>query len=95
MANVEWDLDIAEEYNWIKLKETTPKTRSFVTDEVTFGIDANPKETRTAVLVFKSVGEYTLQRVLTVTQDGVSGKVTIEQDEYIIPYKCRKLLRQG
>ena len=33
-----------------------------------------------------------MQRVLKVTQDGVSGEVTIEQDEYIIPYKCPKLV---
>lgn len=64
----------------------------FVTDEVTFAVDANANKTRTAVLIFKSVGDYTLQRVLKVTQDGVSGEVTIEQDEYIIPYKCPKLV---
>ena len=93
VANVEWDLDIAEEYNWIKLKETTPKTRSFATDEVTFTVGANAnQEDRTAILAFNSVGDYTLQRILKVTQDGVSGKVTIEQDEYIIPYKCRTLV---
>ena len=92
VANVEWELEIAAEYDWIKLKETTPRTRSFVTDEVTFTVDANANKTRTAVLIFKSVGDYTLQRVLKVTQDGVSGAVTIEQDEYIIPYKCPKLV---
>ena len=92
VANVEWELEIAAEYDWIKLKEATPRTRSFVTDEVTFAVDANANKTRTAVLIFKSVGDYTLQRVLKVTQDGVSGEVTIEQDEYIIPYKCPKLV---
>lgn len=92
VANVEWELDIAEEYNWIKLKETAPKTRSFATDEVTFTVGANAnQEDRTAILVFNSVGDYTLQRILKVTQDGVSGKVTIEQDEYILPYKFRTL----
>ncbi|WP_288359803.1 BACON domain-containing carbohydrate-binding protein [uncultured Bacteroides sp.] len=93
VANVEWDVDIAEEYNWIKLKETTPRTRSFATDEVTFTVDANAnQEDRTAILAFNSVGGYTLQRILKVTQDGVSGKVTIEQDEYILPYKFRTLV---
>ncbi len=93
VANVEWDVDIAEEYNWIKLKETTPRTRSFATDEVTFTVDANAnQEDRTAILAFNSVGSYTLQRILKVTQDGVSGKVTIEQDEYILPYKFRTLV---
>ena len=93
VANVEWDVDIAEEYNWIKLKETTPRTRSFATDEVTFTVDANAnQEDRTAILAFNSVGDYTLQRILKVTQDGVSGKVTIEQDEYILPYKFRTLV---
>lgn len=93
VANVEWDVDIAEEYNWIKLKETTPRTRSFATDEVTFTVDGNAnQEDRTAILAFNSVGGYTLQRILKVTQDGVSGKVTIEQDEYILPYKFRTLV---
>lgn len=93
VANVEWAVDIAEEYNWIKLKETTPRTRSFATDEVTFTVDANAnQEDRTAILAFNSVGGYTLQRILKVTQDGVSGKVTIEQDEYILPYKFRTLV---
>lgn len=92
VANVQWDLDIAEEYSWIKLHKKTPQTRSFVTDEVVFNVEVNTNESRTAVLVFKSVGEYTLQRVLTVTQEGVSGTVTIEQDEFIIPYKCRTLV---
>ena len=62
VANVEWELEIAAEYDWIKLKEATPRTRSFVTDEVTFAVDANANKTRTAVLIFKSVGDYTLQR---------------------------------
>lgn len=92
VANVQWDLDISEEYSWIKLHKKTPQTRSFVTDEVVFNVEVNTNESRTAVLVFKSVGEYTLQRVLTVTQEGVSGTVTIEQDEFIIPYKCRTLV---
>lgn len=28
VANVEWELEIAAEYDWIKLKEATPRTRS-------------------------------------------------------------------
>lgn len=92
VANVKWDVDIAEEYNWIKMQKTTPVTRSFATDEVTFTVDKNTTETRTAILAFNSVGEYTLQRILKVTQNGVTGEVTIEQDEYILPYKCRTLV---
>lgn len=92
VANVTWDLEIAEQYNWIKWQKAAVTARSFVTDEVSFAVDMNTNETRTAVLVFKSVGSYTLQRTLRVTQDGVSGTVTVEQDEYIIPYKCRALV---
>ena len=29
VANVEWELEIAEEYNWIKLQETTPQNSQF------------------------------------------------------------------
>lgn len=92
VANVKWDLEIAEQDSWIKRQKEASTARSFVTDEISFAVDINTNETRTAVLVFKSVGDYTLQRTLKVTQDGVNGAVTVEQDEYIIPYKCRVLV---
>lgn len=79
VANVKWDLEIAEQDNWMKRQKAASTVRGFVTDEVSFAVDINTNKARTAVLVFKSVGDYTLQRTLKVTQDGVNGAVTVEQ----------------
>ena len=52
----------------------------------------NTGNARTTELVFSTVGEYKLQRVLKVMQEAVNGVAAIEQDEYTIPYKCRTLV---
>lgn len=92
VANVEWKVDIDEQCNWIEVVEDTPATRSFAEDVLKLKVALNTGNARTTELVFSTIGEYKLQRVLTVSQDAVSGMATIEQDKYIIPYKCRTLV---
>ena len=76
----------------LKSVEETPATRNFTTDNLKLKVALNTGVARSTELVFKTVGEYKLQRVLKVMQEAVNGMAAIEQDEYAIPYKCRKLV---
>lgn len=91
VSNVEWDLHIDEKDNWIKLNTKSPVTRNFSIDELTFDIAVNKNVTRTAEIVFNTVGGYSLKKILKVTQEAVNGTAVIEHDQYIIPYKCETL----
>lgn len=92
VSNVEWDLQIDEKYNWVKQNNKAPMSRSFVTDNLSFTIATNTTVEREALLVFKTVGEYVLERTVKIVQNGVSGVVSIEQDEYMIPYTYKTLI---
>lgn len=92
VANIEWEMTIDEQCDWIEVVEEVPATRSFTTDNLKLKIALNTGNARTADLVFNTVGEYKLQRVLTVTQEAVNGTATVEWDKYVIPYKCRTLV---
>lgn len=92
VSNVEWEMNIDEQCDWIEVVEETPATRNFTTDNLKLKVALNTGVARSTELVFKTVGEYKLQRVLKVMQEAVNGMATIEQDEYAIPYICRKLV---
>ena len=92
VSNIEWEMNIDEQCDWIEVVEETPATRNFTTDNLKLKVALNTGVARSTELVFKTVGEYKLQRVLKVMQEAVNGMATIEQDEYAIPYKCRKLV---
>lgn len=92
VANVEWKMDIDEQCDWIEVVEEAPATRSFTTGNLKLKVAFNTGNARKTELVFSTVGEYKLQRTLTIAQEAVNGMASIERDEYIIPYKCRTLL---
>ena len=92
VSNIEWEMNIDEQCDWIEVVEETPATRNFTTDNLKLKVALNTGVARSTELVFKTVGEYKLQRVLKVMQEAVNGMAAIEQDEYAIPYKCRKLV---
>ena len=92
VANMEWKMDIDEQCDWIEVVEETPVTRNFSEQILKLKVALNTGKARTTELVFSTVGEYKLQRVLKVMQEAVNGVAAIEQDEYTIPYKCRTLV---
>src|SRR5699024_7047885 len=92
VANMEWKMDIDEQCDWIEVVEETPVTRNFSEQILKLKVALNTGNARTTELVFSTVGEYKLQRVLKVMQEAVNGVAAIEQDEYAIPYKCRTLV---
>lgn len=92
VANMEWKMDIDEQCDWIEVVEETPVTRNFSEQILKLKVALNTGNARTTELVFSTVGEYKLQRVLKVMQEAVNGVAAIEQDEYTIPYKCRTLV---
>lgn len=92
VANMEWKMDIDEQCDWVEVVEETPVTRNFSEQILKLKVALNTGNARTTELVFSTVGEYKLQRVLKVMQEAVNGVAAIEQDEYTIPYKCRTLV---
>ena len=92
VANMEWKMDIDEQCDWIEVVEETPVTRNFSEQMLKLKVALNTGNARATELVFSTVGEYKLQRVLKVMQEAVNGVAAIEQDEYTIPYKCRTLV---
>lgn len=92
VSNVEWKIEIDEQTDWIsEVKPTALPSRSFVTDDIQFAIALNVAAERRGKIVFKTVGDYVMSKTIEVVQEGVKTTLEIEQDEYIIPYKCRTL----
>ena len=92
VSNVEWKIEIDERTDWIKeIDQAVPVGRSFVTDNVQFAIALNVTTERRGEIVFKTVGDYVMSKIVEVVQEGVKTTLEVEQDEYIIPYKCKTL----
>lgn len=89
ISNIKWAIEIEEEYSWITVDQSVATGRSLVTDDVLFRISPNVGGERRGKAIVKTVGDYVLNRVLEVTQEGIKNTLNIEQDEYIIPYKCK------
>lgn len=93
VSNVEWKVEISEQYDWIEeIDQVMPTAHAFVSDELLFKIEANVAEERKGEIVIKKLGDdYVLSRIVEFTQEGVKTTLEVEQDEYIIPYKCKTL----
>lgn len=92
VSNVEWKMDMDEQCDWINVVEKTPSTRSFTEDNLILKVALNAGMARSTQLVFNAVGEYSLQRVMMVSQEAVNGVATVQQDIYNVPFKCGKLV---
>lgn len=62
-----------------------------MTDNVHFAIALNVAAERRGNIVFKTVGDYIMSKTVEIVQEGVKTTLEVEQDEYIIPYKCKAL----
>lgn len=92
VSNVKWEAVIDEQYSWIKeITPVVPLSRSFVTDNLQFEIAINTATERKGEIVFKTVGDYVMTKTVEIIQDGVKTTLEIDQDEYILPYKCKTL----
>lgn len=91
VSNVEWEVKIDDKYDWIQIAESMPVSRSFVTDELLLKIAVNTADERQGRIVIKAVGEYVLSRSIEIAQEKVKTSLEIDQNEYIIPYKCKTL----
>lgn len=93
VSNVAWEVVIDEQNDWIKVDEPQAAVvRSFATENVQFRITPNVYAERTGEVSIKTTGDYALTRKMEITQEGIKNTLEIEQDEYIIPYKCNILM---
>lgn len=87
-----WKIEIDDQTDWIKeVDQSAQESRSFVTDNVHFAIALNVAAERRGNIVFKTVGDYIMSKTVEIVQEGVKTTLEVEQDEYIIPYKCKAL----
>lgn len=92
VSNVAWKIEIDDQTDWIKeVDQSAQESRSFVTDNVHFAIALNVAAERRGNIVFKTVGDYIMSKTVEIVQEGVKTTLEVEQDEYIIPYKCKAL----
>ncbi len=91
VSNIDWEVIIDEQCNWIETDHLKATGRSMTTEDVRFNISANIGAERKGEIVIKAKGGYALKRIVAVTQEAVKNTMKVEQDEYIIPYKCKTL----
>ncbi len=80
VSNVDWEVQIDEEYNWITLLETG-------TDYCKVQIATNSDVERIGKVAIKSKGSYSITKFAEFTQARSEAKLVLEQDEFIMPYK--------
>ncbi len=90
ISNIAWTVVIEENDNWIEVVEPV-STRSFKTEDLFLKIASNVGAERIGKVVVKTVGDYILSRTIEVVQENVKNTLKVEQDECIIPYRCRSL----
>ncbi len=92
VSNIDWEVVIDEQYDWIERTQAQAAlNRSMATDELPLKIAANVGAERKGEITIKAKGNYVLKRTIEVTQEAVKNTMKVEQDEYIIPYKCQTL----
>lgn len=89
-SNVEWEVYIDEEYDWITLAEDS-RVKAFVTDECILEIAPNNDVRRTGKVIFRSTGEFVINKTVEITQEASEAYLSVEQDEFILPYRCETL----
>ncbi len=91
VSNVDWEIVIDDTHNWIEVADAAPVSRSFTTDDVAFRITPNTGAQRKGEAVIRATGGYVLSRTVEVNQEEIKNTMAVEQDEYIIPYRCQAL----
>lgn len=91
VSNVEWEVQIDEKYNWIQ--EMTPlANRSFTSNESKFVIAPNYDVERKGIIVFKTKGDYVLNKKVELTQVASDASLNLELTEFRIPYRYHNLI---
>jgi len=89
-SNIEWEVYIDEEYDWITLDEDV-KIKAFVEEECKLKIASNFGVQRTGKVIIRAKGEYVISRTVEITQEKSDAFLSLEQDEFIVPFKCETL----
>ena len=90
VSNIAWTVVIEDDDNWIEIVEPVV-TRSFITEDLFLKIASNIGAARTGKAIVNTVGDYVLSRTIEVVQENVKNTLRLEQDECIIPYRCKNL----
>lgn len=79
-ANIEWEVEIAETYDWITLLETGS---NFCKVQIAPNNDVE----RIGKVAIKSIGTFSITKTAEFTQKRSDAELAIGQDEFIVPYK--------
>lgn len=94
VANVPWKVVINGQYDWItektKQDADAPMIRA-TTDEIQFEIALNTSVERKGEVEIVAVTGYVLSKKMKIVQEAIQTTLELEQDEYIIPFKCKTL----
>lgn len=90
-SNIEWEVYIEETYNWISISGDG-RTKAMVTEECILKITPNSDLKRTGKAIIRSKGDYVVNRVVEITQEKSEAFLSLEQDEFVLPYKLETLI---
>ena len=94
VANVDWGVSIDEEYaSWIRPVEEDAlgRTRAFTSNERIFSISPNNGLERVGKIVFKTTGDYVLDRTVELTQEVSQAFLELTTKEFVLPYRYHTL----
>ncbi len=91
-ANVEWEVVIDVQYDWITRIEADQAKAGYTTEDVYFTVAPNYDVERTGSIVFRAVGsDVILSKTAEITQEASDAHLTVGQDEYILPFRYESL----
>lgn len=94
VANVDWEVSIDEECaSWIRPVEEDAlgRTRAFTSNERIFSISPNNGLERVGKIVFKTTGDYVLDRTVELTQEVSQAFLELTTKEFVLPYRYQML----
>lgn len=87
ISNIDWTVEIPSDCDWLE-KIEVPQTRTFQSTDLMFKIAPNAGNERSCPIVVKASSGYELSRTIIINQERVENTLSVEQDEYIVPYRC-------